>query len=241
MIAGKGSEISSKVLSDMKEFLLSTVISSEAVTFVNKIISLPAPSLSDKGIKASGDETLASKLTPVENSSTVIMDALDSTQEDSITVIPETPNGSQQQQQEQDPLQEDNTQISVEAASQTTVVGCLATMTMETLDIPSHIDKQMLHHTACVLVNLLFRFPVFFKPLYRLAWLFYKLKAFQVTCSHPLLHAYTYIIQLAKMCLLGPLPTEFQQGKILPLFVLKSNVFTVSNSRNITVVQLYVH
>ena len=29
------------------------------------------------------------------------------------------------------------------------------------------------------------------------------------------------------MCLLGPLPKELQQAKILPLFVLKSNIFTV--------------
>lgn len=186
MVAGKGSEINSKVLSDMREFPLSAVVCSEAVAFADKIISLSAPSLCDKAIQDNGNETVASKLTPVENSTSVIMETLLSSQEDSITVVPETPSGSQQQEEEQQQQppsvqQEDGTQqVPAESASQAGVVGSLAMMTMEALNIPSHIDSAMLHHSVCVLVSLLFRFPVYFKPLYRLAWLFYKLKALQV-------------------------------------------------------------
>lgn len=185
MVAGKSSEIgSSKVLLDMKEFPLSAVICPEAVAFADKIIKLTSQSVCGKTIQDSETAAAAaSKLTPVENSTTVITDIFLSSQEDSssITTIPETPSGSQQ---EQPPLQEEDStqQVSVESTSQAKTIGCLATMTMEELNIPSHIDTQILHHSVCVLVSLLFRFPVYFKPLYRLAWLFYKLKAFQVNC-----------------------------------------------------------
>ena len=210
MIAGKGNEISSKVLSDMKELPLSILICSEATTFADNVI----PPLRDKAIQSKeGGGVVASKLTPIESSTTVIMDALlmDTflpSQEDSITVIPETPESSQKrkqeeeqekqqqdQQQQEQPLSgtkapvestsqasiESTSQTSVESTSQAQAVDCLGTMTLETLDIPSYIDRQMLHHSICVLVSLLLRFPMYFKPLYRLAWVFYKLKAFKVT------------------------------------------------------------
>lgn len=190
MIAGKSSEISNKVLSDMKEFPLSAVICSEAITFADKIIGPSTPSSCDKTAPGDESEAVASKLTPVENSTTII-NILFPSQEDSITTVPETPDSSQQQQQ-QEPLQQDVTQqdimqqVPVESTLQAGLAGCLTTLSMETLNIPSHIDIHILHHSMCVLVSLLFRFPVYFKPLYRLAWLFYKLKAFQVntsTCS----------------------------------------------------------
>ena len=181
IMAGNGNEISSKILSDMKELPLGAVICPEAVTFTDKIISLSTSS-SDKIVQDIRNEMIASKLTPVENSLTVIMDALCSSQEDNVTVLPETPSSSQQQEagQQQQPLpqQEDSIQqVSAESASQP---GSLETMTLETLNIPSHVNNQMLHHCVSLLISLLFRFPVYFKPLYRLAWLFYKLKAFQV-------------------------------------------------------------
>lgn len=201
----------------MKELPLSILICPEATTFADNII----PPLCDKTIQSKeGDGVVASKLTPVESSTTIIMDALlmdafPPSQEDNITVIPETPEGSQkqkqeeeqeqqqqdqqhqdqqhqeqqpqQQQQQEQPLSntkapvESTSQTSVESTSQASAVDCLGTMTLETLDIPSYIDHQMLHHSICVLVSLLLRFPIYFKPLYRLAWVFYKLKAFKVT------------------------------------------------------------
>ena len=181
MIAGKSSEISSKVLSDMKEFPLSAVICSEAITFADKIIGPSTPSLCDKMAPGDESEAVASKLTPVENSTTII-DVLLPSQEDSITTVPETPDSSQKQEpQQQDVTQQEiMQQIPVESTPQVGMAGCLTTLSMETLNIPSHIDIHILHHSICVLVSLLFRFPVYFKPLYRLAWLFYKLKAFQV-------------------------------------------------------------
>lgn len=251
MIAGKSSEINSSVLSDMKELPLSAVISLEATTFTNRIINLSSMSLCDEYITGGNvNKENATQLTPVENSTSVIIDALllsafVPSKEGSITITPETPE-QQQQQPTPSSLEENATQqvppvsisdksttpvsISDKSTPQAETIGCLAVMKSETLDIPSHIDSQMLHHSICVLVSLLFRFPVYFKPLYRLAWVFYKLKAFKVTYNGMLTHSVncTYITQLAKMCLLGPLPLEFQQAKILPLFVLKSNVFTVS-------------
>ena len=206
MIAGKGSEISSKILSDMKKFPLSAVICSEAVAFADKIIGLSAPPLCDKTLQDDGNGTVASKLTPIENSTSVIMEALLSSQEDSVTVVPpETPGGSQQQEEEQQqpPVQqEDSTQVSAESTSQAGAVGCLTVMIMETINIPSHIDSAMLHHSVCVLVSLLFRFPVYFKPLYRLAWLFYKLKALQVNyrCINHLLFVTTCTLCSLQRC-----------------------------------------
>ena len=167
MIAGKGSEISSKALSDMKEFPLGAVICPEAVAFADKIISLSTPPLCDKTIQDNGNETVASKLTPVENSSSVIMDTLLSSQEDSVTAVPETPGGSQEQQQPSVQQNDSTQQVPAKSTSQEGPIGSLSMMTMETLNIPSHIDGQMLHHSVCTLVSLLFRFPVYFKPLYR--------------------------------------------------------------------------
>ena len=200
MIAGKGSEINSKVLSDIREFPLSVVICSEAVAFADKIISLSTPSLCDKTIQDNEKGTVASKLTPVENSTSVIMETLLSSQEDNVTVVPETPSGSQQQEEQQQqppPVQQEDSmqQVPAESASPAGAVGSLAMMTMETLNIPAHIDSAMLHHSVCVLVSLLFRFPVYFKPLYRLAWLFYKLKAFQVNHRHTN-HLTTYTLRI---------------------------------------------
>jgi len=182
MIAGKSSEISSKVLSEMKEFPLSAVICSEATTLADKIIGPSTPSLCNKTALGDGGEVVASKLTPVESSTTII-DVLLPSQGNSITTVPETPSSSQQEPLQQDITQQEiMRQVPVESVLQAGMASCLATMSMETLNIPSHIDIHVLHHSICVLVSLLFRFPVYFKPLYRLAWLFYKLKAFQVNC-----------------------------------------------------------
>ena len=222
MIAGKGSEINSKVLSDMREFPLSAVICSEAAAFADKIISLSTPSSCDKTVQDNGNGTVASKLTPVENSTSVIIETLLSSQEDSVTVVPETPCGSQQQQEEQQqqpPLvqQEDSTQpVLAGSTSPAGAVGSLAMMTMEALNIPSHIDSAMLHHSVCVLVSLLFRFPVYFKPLYRLAWLFYKLKAFQVNqrcMNHLFVATYTTLCSLLKCVYWDHFRPNFNKGR----------------------------
>ena len=131
------------------------------------------------------------------------MEALLSSQEDSVTVVPETPGGSQQQEgeQQQPPVQqEDSMQVSAESTSQAGAVGCLVVMIMETINIPSHIDSAMLHHSVCVLVSLLFRFPVYFKPLYRLAWLFYISLRHSSRCINHLLFVTTCTLCSLQRC-----------------------------------------
>ncbi|XP_065910594.1 calcineurin-binding protein cabin-1-like isoform X2 [Dysidea avara] len=202
MIKGNSGDDSSQMLAGMKECPLSAVIFPEAVTFANKIIPDHTSTTSCESV----DEvvTNASMMTPVEEDSTIVcMDTAVCCQEEHTSTVHSTAMDTTPPQHAQDNLTQST-------SSDVTPDGSLGEMMLETLNIPSHMDTSTVYRCICVLLSLLFRFPVNFKPLYRLAWLFYKLKAYQ----------------LAKMCLLGPLPKELQQAKILPLFVLKSNIFT---------------
>jgi len=169
MIKANSCDVSSQVIEGMKEYPLSAVIFPEAVTFASKIIpdhrtaTPPCEPVSEV-------VTNASMMTPVEEENAIVcMDTTACSQEEttSSVVMDTTPQHTQ-----------DN--LSQSTCSDVTADGSLAEMTLETLIIPSHLDTSTVYHCICVLLSLLFRFPVSFKPLYRLAWFFYKLKAYQV-------------------------------------------------------------
>lgn len=172
MIKANSSDVSSQVLADMKKFPLSAVIFPEAVTFANKIILEHPASISCKPLDEAA--TSASMMTPLEEgNATVCMDTIVCSQEESTSSPHNTTMNTTPPQRTQDTLTQST-------CSDVTADGSLAEITLETLNIPSHMDTSTVYHCICVLLSLLFRFPVNFKPLYRLAWLFYNLKAFQV-------------------------------------------------------------
>jgi len=173
MIKANSSDVSSQVLAEMKKYPLSAVVFPEAVAFANKII--PEYQSTTFCEPVYEEVTNASMMTPLEeDNATVCMDtAVCAQDKNSLSphniVMDTTP-----PQHAQDNLTQSTT------CSDVTADGSLAEMTLETLNIPSHMDTSTVYHCICVLLSLLFRFPVNFKPLYRLAWLFYNLKAYQV-------------------------------------------------------------